>query len=80
MEFFDQKRHEPAYSTILASFGLEVLDIPTRDVKLSKQKTAKGLKELSLVVRKQVFGIPTRSDTNQAVQLLEMARGLKFCI
>ena len=22
----------------------------------------------------------TRSDTNQAVQLLEMARGLKFCI
>ena len=24
--------------------------------------------------------ILTRSDTNQAVQLLEMARGLKFCI
>ena len=25
-------------------------------------------------------GFPTRSDTNLAVQLLEMARGLKFCI
>ena len=28
----------------------------------------------------QQFWILTRSDTNQAVQLLEMARGLKFCI
>ena len=25
-------------------------------------------------------GFPTRSDTNQAVQPLKMARGLKFCI
>ena len=31
-------------------------------------------------VRKPTIWILTRSDTNQAVQLLEMARGLKFCI
>ena len=31
-------------------------------------------------MRKPVFGVPTRSDTNRAVQLLKMARGLKFRI
>ena len=31
-------------------------------------------------MRKQVFGFPTRSDTNWAVQLQKMARGLKFRI
>ena len=31
-------------------------------------------------MRKPVFGIPTRSDTNRAVQLQKMARGLKFRI
>ena len=36
--------------------------------------------DMSLVVRKPVFGVPTRSDTNQAVQLQKMARGLKFRI
>ena len=35
---------------------------------------------MSLVVRNTVFGVPTRSDTNRAVQLLNMARGLKFRI
>ena len=30
-------------------------------------------------VRKPTMWILTRSDTNQAVQPLEMARGLKFC-
>ena len=35
---------------------------------------------LSLVLRKPVFGFPARTDTNQAVQLQKMARGLKFCI
>ena len=35
---------------------------------------------LSLVVRKPVFGIPTRSDTNRAVQPQKMVRGLKFRI
>ena len=34
---------------------------------------------MSLVLRKPVFG-PTRSDTNRAVQSLNMARGLKFQI
>ena len=33
-----------------------------------------------LVVRKPVFGVPTRSDTNRAVQPHKMARGLKFRI
>ena len=32
---------------------------------------------LSLVVRKLTFWFPTWSDTNQAVQLQKMARGLK---
>ena len=37
---------------------------------------------MSLVVRKPVLGggVPTRSDTNQAVQPHKMARGLKFRI
>ena len=35
---------------------------------------------LSRNVRKPTMWILTRSDTNQAVQPLEKARGLKFCI
>ena len=35
---------------------------------------------MSLVVRKPVFGFPTRSDINRAVQPQKMARGLKFRI
>ena len=35
---------------------------------------------MSRVMRKPTMWILTRSDTNQAVQQLEMARGLKFCI
>ena len=31
-------------------------------------------------MRKPTMWILTRSDTNQAVQLLKMSRGLKFCI
>ena len=34
----------------------------------------------SLVVRKRSLGFPTKSDTNWAVQLQKMARGLKFRI
>ena len=37
-------------------------------------------KHLSRVIRKQTFWFPTWSDTNQAVQLQKMARGLKFRI
>ena len=36
--------------------------------------------KLSLVVRKPTFWFLTWSDTNQAVQLQKMARGLKFRI
>ena len=35
---------------------------------------------MSLVVREPVFVIPTRSETNRAVQLHKMTRGLKFCM
>ena len=37
---------------------------------------------MSLIVikKKPVFGFPTRSDTNQAVQLQKIARGLKCSI
>ena len=35
---------------------------------------------LSRVMRKSTFWFPTWSDTNQAVQLQKMARGLKFRI
>ena len=34
--------------------------------------------DMSRVLRKQTFWFPTWSDTNQAVQLQKMARGLKF--
>ena len=36
--------------------------------------------DMSRVMRKPMFWFPTRSDTNQAVQLQKMARGLKFRI
>ena len=36
--------------------------------------------DLSRVMKKQTFWFPTSSDTNQAVQLQKMARGLKFRI
>ena len=36
--------------------------------------------DLSRVMRKPTFWFPTRSDTNQAVQLQKMARCLKFRI
>ena len=35
---------------------------------------------LSLVVKKLIFGFLTRSDTNQAVQPHKIARGSKFCM
>ena len=35
---------------------------------------------MSLVVKKPVFGFPTRSHANRAVQPLKMARSLKFRI
>ena len=37
-------------------------------------------KQMSRVMRKQTFWFPTWSNTNQAVQLQKMARGLKFQI
>ena len=39
-----------------------------------------SLVHLSCVMRKPVFGFPTRSETNMAVQPQKMARGLKFQI
>ena len=36
--------------------------------------------QISHVMRKPMFWFPTWSDTNQAVQLQKMARGLKFRI
>ena len=36
--------------------------------------------DLSRVMRKPTFWFPTWSDTNRAVQLQKMARGLKFRI
>ena len=38
------------------------------------------ISNLSHVMRKPTFWFPTWSDTNQAVQLQKMARGLKFWI
>ena len=36
---------------------------------------------MSLVLKKKrSSGFPTRSDTNRAVQLQKMARGLKICV
>ena len=39
-----------------------------------------GQRQMSSVVRKPVFRFPTRSHTNQALQVQKMARGLQFCI
>ena len=37
-------------------------------------------RQMSRVMRKPTFWFPTWSDTNQAVQVQKMARGLKFGI
>ena len=39
-----------------------------------------GIAHLSRIMRKPTFWFPTWSETNQAVQLQKMARGLKFRI
>ena len=39
-----------------------------------------GLRQMGLVLRKTVFGFPTRSDTNQAAQQKKMDRDLKFWV
>ena len=39
-----------------------------------------GYAYMSRVMRKPTFWFPSRSDTNQAVQLQKMTRGLKFRI
>ena len=41
-------------------------------------KGGKLIADLSLVMRKPTFWFSTRSDTNQAVQLQKMTRGLKL--
>ena len=49
--------------------------------RLSRQLTVLvSIEHMSLVVRKLVFGFPTRSDTNRAVRPQKIARGLKFRI
>ena len=35
---------------------------------------------MSLQMRKATIWVPTRSDTNQAIQSQKMVRGWKFCI
>ena len=42
--------------------------------------STKDAGEMSRIMRKPMFWFPTRSDTNRAVQLQKMARGLKFGI
>ena len=48
-------------------------------IKITEYKITKDGLYTSLVVRKPVFGFPTRSDTNRTVQQ-QMARDLKFRI
>ena len=43
-----------------------------------RRRIFKGFYHMSRVMRKQTFWFPTCSDTNQAVQLQKMAKGLKF--
>ena len=45
-----------------------------------KLKCSRTRPYMSLVVRKSVFGVVTRSHTNQSLQPHKMARGLKFRI
>ena len=45
-----------------------------------KTKMSNGNKNMSRVMRKPTFWFPTWSDTNQAVHLQKVARGLKFRI
>ena len=55
------------------AYQMEVGQVQNRNV-------SEVMLSLSLVMRKSVFGFPTRSDTNRAVQPRKMARGLKFRI
>ena len=57
----------------------QVIHLVDKDKELAKYDCRYFL-YLSLCVRKPKLRVPTRSDTNQAVQSQKMARGLKFCI
>ena len=47
---------------------------------LKRKKKLFSFLQMSRVMRKPTFWFSTRSDTNQAVQLQKIARGLKFWI
>ena len=51
-----------------------------RKKQISSDAVSIYMTNLSCVMRKQTFWFPIRSDTNQAIQLQKMARGLKFRI
>ena len=67
-----QVRFKTACTVIETGYGLEVLNVGTREILPSRQPY------LSRVMKKPTFWFSTRSDTNQAVQSQKMARGLKF--
>ena len=57
-----------------AQIGMDVFDCGAHS------ETPGTRERISRGVRKPVFGVPTRSDTNLAVQSQKMIRGLKFRI
>ena len=58
----------------------QILLTGTKLLKPVMTKLCENQIEMSCVMRKPKFWFPTRSDTNQAVQLQKMARCLKFRI
>ena len=73
--FFDTQNHKGHILSQVAQTALQICS-----VYFVTKHTVNITRHLSRVTRKPTFKFPTWSDTNQAVQLQKMARGLKFWI
>ena len=73
---------EDRFSCVVAHMatGRQFIVLSNRLEKLTFKYGVSKKAYLSLCVRKPTIWVPTRSDTNQAVQLQKQARSLKFWI
>ena len=77
------KQHNLSYLMLILNFKILSQGVPEKSLMekrllTDKHSSGKGKNYMSHNVRKPTMWSLNRSDTDQAVQLLEMARGLKF--
>ena len=78
--FYGDMRKIICYCKKPVLFKIRILPELLFDFTSASVSSVHRLKYMSLVMRKQTFWFLFWSDTNQAVQLHKMARGLKFWI